>query len=278
MKTKYKLSLAISFCFLTIFGFGPINVLAAPVLHEAYELYSYYYDPYGMHCYARYDLQGDVVYEDESGYTDYAIWLTGTNDYIYDVMSTRIITYIYISAYYVRDRDIFPLQTTYYWAPIPSGLITWTGDWELHTDYYRWDWTVSGQERYSTIYASLFKYGSGSYSSKNSISGDYRYLGYAVVTRSGGWTYYDALMELHVDNALAEDHDGGIYTPSGEGWFWITRLLNFRIKIVTKFQYEWFGWRTAFTTQTFILGDGSPSSDLSSIPLVLGTVEGASHY
>lgn len=280
MKTKFKFSLAISICFLAVFGFGMTDVLATPVLHEAHESF-YSGDPeYGIEYSARYDLQGDVVYEDGSGYTDYAIWAAGVCDRDNDWLSTRIISYIYVSAYYIRQRDIFPLQTIYYWDPIPSGLITWTGDIDLHTDYYRWDWTVDSQEKYSDLLSMYKERGSKTCSSKNSISGDYRYLGYVNVYKIGqfgsvaGYTYYDALIKLHVDNALAEDWDEGHYEWGGY-FYWVTRILKFQIKIITKFQYEWFGWKTACSTQTFIFGDGTPSTDLSNIPLVVGTIEGA---
>ena len=281
MIKKNQIVLCTSLCFLILLGIGLTDVLGAPIKHEASDFYSDSNDDYGYKYQICYDLQGDLVYEDATGSTDYAILATGICDESNDYLTTRIITYFYVSAYYKRV-NYYPHQyTQYFWDPIPSGLITWTGDIDLHTDYYRWDWTVGGQEKYSDMFSMYAEHGSNYYSSQNSINGDYRYLGYDYVKKNGifgsvpGYTYFDALIKLQVDNDLAEDYINGVFggVPDESGWD--DYILKFHIKLVAKFQYEFWGWHTR-TTQTFIFGDGTPSSDLSNIPLVLGTIEGAS--
>jgi len=278
MKNKYKFSIVFIWSFFIITGIFSSSVLATPIQHEAYENYYAYksWSPTSWEQYScSYDLQGDVVYEDSSGYTEYAIFTSGTNNYVYDVFTTRILVYFYVSAYFKRTHYYPNQYTEYFWDPIPNDLITWTGDWDFQTDHYRWDWTVDSQEKYSNLLGNAFEYGSGTYYSTNSINGDYRYLGYVKVTRNDGFTYYDALIRFHIDNNLAEDYVDGVFggVPDVSGW--VDRIIKFNIKIVTKFQYEFWGWHNIHT-ETFIFGDGTPSTDLSNIALALGTVEGAS--
>ena len=192
------------FTFLTTFG------LADAVLHQAYD--EYYYSNGYRHYIGPYRLSGDVVYEDGSGYTDYAIWMAGNCYHEPTYYSTRVLVYFYISAYYEQE-NLYPHHSyQYYWDPIPSSLISW-GDFEVHPEASRWDWTIDQQQFYSTrsgFYHDLYSTFQGDYSA-NSVNGDYRYIGYTRGDKAGGHTDYDALLRLHVDNNLAKAYKNGVF-------------------------------------------------------------------
>jgi len=270
MKKKIQLGLIIFLPFLCIIGFCIYPVAAQAILHEAVEETS---SGYGAYI-SRIDMQGDAVYEDESGYTEYALWLNGKNGY--DVMwfSTRILVYIYYTAYYKIQHILPHSYVSYEWGTPPIDLMEWTGDWDYNQDHSEvWQWEVGNQEKYCNGENWGGTSGSGSYYSTYSQDGGYRYLGWVKSAKSGDWHKFDALLRLHIDNAEAENWGNGVLYEEYPGGIWIEYIEQIKVKLVFKFQYEWFGWKT-LSTHTHILGDGTPSGDLSSIPLVLGTLYG----
>ncbi|MFX1499056.1 MAG: hypothetical protein ACFFBH_16185 [Promethearchaeota archaeon] len=279
MKRKSQLSLIVSILFLVITGLliSPANAQAFK--YEAHEEKFYgEWDPiYGQEVQyeIRLDLQGDIVYEEGSGYTEFAMWLYGVNLDVWDyTFSRRILIKMYATAYYKNVYIIPRRPTQYYWGPIPNGLIQWTGDWDIHLDVSgtQWQWITNGQTKYSDGSDNTAAQGSKSHSSGNAIDGIYRYLGWAKVQKKTWFVYFDGLLKFHIDNTLANNWDNGIYHEEGST-FWVESITKLQFKFIVYFQYEWFGWRSS-KVFTIILGDGSPSSDLSAISLVPGQIIG----
>jgi hypothetical protein len=225
---------------------------------------------------SRFDIQGDFVYEDAAGTTDYAIFMAIENWFWTTGFSTRTYSYLYVSAhyYYVYDSGEGNYDT---WAPIDPNLVSWGGSYVWNPNGQDWEWTVSATDYYCNgneedTTSSVTK----SYDNTGADDGIWRKLGYFYTSKSGNRHKYDALLKLQIDNAKGEEYvDGRRYFHPDDGWYTET-ISEIRVKLYVKFYYyDILGWHLD-STHTHYLGDGSGTGDLSTIPLVEGTVDGLS--
>jgi len=220
------------------------------------------------------DLQGDVVFEDEAGYTEYAIFTMANLHYWAGNLDSRVTIDFYVSSQFYKNYDSWTDET--YWDPIPSGLISWTGDWIFNHNYDDeiWQWGVSSNDYYCNgPVCSTTSSTSQVVSQENSVNGDWRDLGYVRVTKSVANQIWEGLFKLHIDNGIAKDYRDGIRGyDAGKGWYTLS-VLKMQFKLVYTFQLEWYGWQTD-ATRTHILGDGVGDHDSTDMPLVEGIVYG----
>lgn len=257
---------------ITIIGFSMKNGRCVAVLDEAED---YKHTTKGYSYYKSWaDIQGDVLYEDEVGFTRYAVFIKAEHSFWSAAYSTRIYVEMHVSAHYYWDVDSGPNQD--FWDPAPDGLVDWTSDYEFDHDYDDeiWQWEQDNDEFYCNGDETSSTSGTSRATYQNSAtSGDWRNIGYLCVSKSGGSGYqlWDALIKLHIDNEDGDDYYNGIREYKDEvGWYTET-ITEFRFKLRFKFQYEWFGYHTD-STHEMILGDGVGVGDLSSIPLLMGTM------
>ncbi len=271
MKHKKEIVLSVSILAIALFGLCFNSVFAA-TLDEAN---SSAYGTAGASVYqSRVDIQGDAVYEDASGSTDYAVFITASNWFWTTGYSTKTYAYIYVSAHYYYEYDS-GIGNYNIWDAVDTNLISWEGDYVFDHDGESWEWWVDSNEYYcngndETTTSSC----STSYSASGSDQGTWQLLGYFYVYKAANRHKYDALLKLQIDNSKAEEYiEGRRYYDPDDGWYTET-ISEIRIKMYFKFYfYSWWAWHLD-KTQTHILGDGVGAGDLASIPLVEGTVDG----
>ncbi|MFX0016635.1 MAG: hypothetical protein ACFFB2_06315 [Promethearchaeota archaeon] len=213
--------------------------------------------------------QADVVYVDDAqgGTTSYGLTVYANEEDRFEVK-------VYVTAYYrhkMRYVD-YPGQppqtwTHYYWDPIPENMIKW-GSYEYEASGTRqWTWTAG-----YTVYGYSFSWSctgdpTASEASKNSVSGDYRYIGWFRSSNSDEDHRFTALFKLAVDNDMARLYDNGKYWYEDFGggrwqqnWLYIEKV---RFKVIIYFKYYFFWSYYTRMTHTYIMGDGSPSGDMN---------------
>ncbi len=272
LQKKEKLTLLICLSVL-IFSTFIFPVRAAPIEVYGWEYYN------GTLYEDKIKIQTDAVYIDttQGGVCPYGIWFYGRNEYNdWSWFSTRVYIKFYARVKFEKISIVPPRVPVTYWDPAPDGFIKWQGEYSYNPSPSNWQWTVGVQDKYYSFSAQYTPSASASWNTANSISGDYRYLGYFRSSMSGQNHHFHALLKLHIVNSEATAWASGKYFINGP-YDWIERILQIRVKMVVYFQYEFFGWRTAKTV-THILGDGAVlptpggGTDLNYIPLVEGTV------
>ncbi|HUU78093.1 MAG TPA: hypothetical protein VMX55_07070 [candidate division Zixibacteria bacterium] len=219
-------------------------------------------------------IQAHAVYNDndQGGVTAFGIWLNGKYD---TGWCTKIVAYLYVSAEYdVQEINWRTREYRHYtyWDPAPSIFMSWGGEYSYNSGVpSEWTWSA-GAEAYGMSLGASYKANPYSgYGTASSTSGDYRYLGWfkSEYDMFGGHEF-SALLKLHVINDEAQDWANGIYYE-----YWpierLTKIINIHVQIVFKFYYYFAGWWCS-TTRTYVMGDGTPYTDLNYIPLVCGTV------
>ncbi|HDZ18263.1 hypothetical protein LCGC14_0736640 [marine sediment metagenome] len=268
-KRKVTLLLCLSVLFFCAFIFP---VQAVPIETYGWE---YYNSP-------KYEdkikFQTDAVYIDttQGGVTPYGIWVYGRNDFNGGSRySTRVHITFYLTAKFEKTSIIPSRPPITYWGPTPDGLIKWQGEYSYNPSSSNWQWTVGVQEKYFSFSAQYTPSAYSSWGTANSISGDYRYLGYFLSTMAGQDHEFHSLLKLHIVNEEAREWASGKTFYDGQEW-WIEKIVDIRVKMMVYFRWEFWGWRT-LKTVTHVLGDGAvlPSpgggTDLYFIPLVEGT-------
>ncbi|OLS25945.1 MAG: hypothetical protein HeimC3_12190 [Candidatus Heimdallarchaeota archaeon LC_3] len=223
-------------------------------------------------------LQGHAVYVDSpyGGATD---WRLNIKNYVPNIPGVlmRVYNNIYISSYYKEYRCVIDFGERYcsyyyYWGPPPTDLVTLSSDYQTSNGPGSVGWTVGLNAYVMTVTVSSSGDFSTSHSVQNGINGDYRDLGYIKV-QEGFWGAYLSinlriLINLHIANNIAKEYDQqGHYeaTTYEESRYWILKL---RVKIVIDIHA--FSWQKE--THTYVLGDGVPAQDLSTIDLLPGNV------
>ena len=228
------------------------------------EIYSYYK--------SWVDLQGDLLYEEEAGFTRYAIFVKEELSFWNSWHATRIYVEMHVSAHYFWEVDFGPNQA--FWDPAPDGLVDWTSDYEFNCDDDIWQWEQDGDDYYCNGHETSSTSGTTRATSETSTtSGDWRNIGYLRVDKGwpSGYQKWDALIKLHIDNEDAEDYYDGIYNYDPGVGFYTETITEFQFKIRVVFQYYYGGYHTD-STHIMILGDGEGTGDLSSIPLLYGII------
>jgi len=162
-----------------------------------------------------------------------------------------------------------------YWDPAPDGLIKWQGEYSYNPSASSWQWTVGVQDKYYSFSGQYTPSAYAGWNTANSISGDYRYIGYFKSTMSGDNHHFHGLLKLHIVNSEARVWASGKDFIEGP-YEWREKVLDIRVKMIVYFQYQFFIWKTAKSV-IHILGDGAvlpaPGGgiDLTHIPLVEGT-------
>ncbi|MHA1951056.1 MAG: hypothetical protein ACXAAO_08600 [Candidatus Thorarchaeota archaeon] len=223
------------------------------------------------------EVPGDIVFDDNDpyGHCDYAMWVYGK---IYGHSTSSVTVKMYVEARYhvAKYFDAGGSSHTYYWDPSPDGMIHFEGDYDYGWQTPgQWTWQVQAQGGGETWGMQLSAAYTGnpddSYYEANSLSGDYRYLGW-VKSQYNSWPSanqkFTALIKCHVDNAIADDYYDGVVTHYSR-YVKITYIESIRVKFVFEYRAGWIQW--LYGTHTHIVGDGVGPSDLDSIPLVPGS-------
>lgn len=223
----------------------------------------------------KYQTAALYVDTDQGGVCPFGIWIYGRNKQL-SPTNTRIIVHIYaISEYFERHIHLtepWRSYEEYYWDPIPSDLVQWNGEYEYDFSSSG-TWTFSfGGSSYDFTFSSLYTpNGIDSYSSANSISGDYRYLGYFMSQLNFNNDHkFHAFLQLHILNSLGKYWAEGFSYDEG-GYRNYKKIVNIRFKLLFYYQviFMSFWWKTQHQ-YNHIIGDGTPSTDLNYIPLTVG--------
>ena len=222
---------------------------------------------------SRVDIQGDVVFEDDVGTADYAIFITAENHYWWATTSTRTVVYVYASAHYYYEYDS-GIGDYDEWDSVDPNLILWENHWSFDEDGGVWQWEIDSTEYYCTGNDESTTSGcSTSITESGQDDGIWQRLGYIIVAKTMASHKFDALIKLTIDNQKGEDYIEGRrwYSPD-DGWYsqYITEI---RIRARFIFQYYTTAWSTDVEHNHY-LGDGSGTGDLPSLPLVEGVVDG----
>ena len=220
-------------------------------------------------------IQAHAVYNEnnQGGVTAYGIWIHGIYDLIF---CTKVVVYIYLSTeYYYEEINWKTMEYFHYtyWDPSPSTFMSWDGEYSYNSAVPgEWTWTAGGEAYGMSLSASYKANPYARYRSENSVSGDYRYLGWfkSEYDMFGGHEF-SALLKLHLINDEAQKWANGIYSYN----YYVeqlTKITNLRIKLVFNFYFyaNYIWWLQS--SRTYILGDGSPATDLNYIPLTSGSV------
>jgi subtilisin len=253
-------------------GYGVVNAAAAIELAA----------DYNQEMAEEFDDDGDdflhvrtihQIVHGTSGEESFPIYLRGNyeNKVLY---SQRMYFKIYMRVYY-KDSwfRLFPNPssgTDYYWDPLPSGMIEWSGsffDYEKYPDGDLWRYRI-GTDYYYFPYGCFSDGTSTSLTySTESNSNDWTYLGYFGVASSGK---HDVLLELDVDNTIAADYANGyMWEDLATGTFHTVYIEKIYIKIVAEYKYYFFGWRLDKSIP-ITLGDGD-DPDFNDIDLASGS-------
>ncbi|MBN1330107.1 MAG: hypothetical protein JXA54_11595 [Candidatus Heimdallarchaeota archaeon] len=268
MKLRIKL-LGISVLLLTTF-----SLVVSPVLGYV-EQYGWEYTNEGGKV-SKVKIQAHAVYNDndQGGVTAFGVWVNGNYDTTYD---TRITVKIYATAKYHEEKINWRTMTYTerdYWSYTPLNLLSWNQEYDYCGSVPTvWRWTT-GVTAYGMSLSATYQHNpTASAGTGSGTSDGYRYLGWFRSQYNDGGHEFSALLKLHLINDAAIAWDNGMWEMN---WPYeiLTTVEEIRIKLVFEFSYYagWlFGWQTP-TIRTYIMGDGSPSTDLNYIPLVEGTI------
>ncbi|MHA2105865.1 MAG: hypothetical protein ACW981_20750 [Candidatus Hodarchaeales archaeon] len=227
-------------------------------------------------------LQGHAVYADTgTGSTD---WYLNIRNRINDPLIggghrfMQVYAKIYVSAYYKQLICGYTgCSTSYYWNPIPAGLVTLSGDYTYTSGPTSVTWQV-GLSGYSmSTNVGITGATTVNHRTRDSIDGDFRYIGYLKSWR--GFGYFNTLdarilVNLHLSNSLAREYDNG-QVFAGSMYYQETWIQKLQVKLTFKYQncciFGFFYFDAG--TQSFVLGDNNPSStDTTGFDLVPGSV------
>lgn len=216
-------------------------------------------------------IQAHAVYadNDQGGVTSFGVWVNG-----YTSTDDRITVKIYVSAkYHYQEINWRTMEfyETYYWDPIPSSCISWGGEYDYCASVpVTWRWSV-GVSAYGMSTSATFQENpTASYGAGSGTSGDFRFLGWFRSSYSNGHEF-SSLLKLHLINDEMKDWAQG---TSDLNWpiESMTTIEQIRVKLVFEYSYAFLWWYQTSTTRTYIMGDGSPSTDLNYIPIEVGTI------
>ncbi|MFX1518013.1 MAG: hypothetical protein ACFFC6_17055 [Promethearchaeota archaeon] len=208
--------------------------------------------------------QTDVIFnaDMQGGVTVYYIVIYGRYEFNgWGSDRNRIRVHVGVAA---RYEDLY--SHTKWWDPAPTNLVRWDGHYSYAASPT--DYTVTW-----TYGASIYGYSVSAQVSGGPVSDpnpdpntytydDYRWYG-CLDSICNHPQEFTAKLQLHVWNDNAKSY---YY-----GYNWIKILkLRFRLQFDYYYAYFW-GWKRS-SYHTLIMGDGSPSSDVSTIALKPGTV------